>query len=197
MRRLQRAFTVVEILVVLALIAVVLALAAPSFQDLVVLQRLKSINSGLVTDLQFARSEAVSRGKLVYVIFKVPGVGVTMSCYTIYTDPVNTRGQCDCSLSAGARCQPGTTELKTEQIPTSLSVALSLPGGQDLDIAFDSVTGAMVIPPNDFGIVPPAAYVIDTVVDSTRTLRTLVGVSGRPSVCLPTGAQVSGGYTAC
>ncbi|MBL0296209.1 MAG: hypothetical protein IPQ21_03190 [Betaproteobacteria bacterium] len=64
-----RPLTLVELMVVVAVVAIVLTLAAPSFRDFILLQRLKGINAQLVTDLQFARSEAVARGTLMRVQF--------------------------------------------------------------------------------------------------------------------------------
>lgn len=201
MRR-QRAFTLVELLIAVALMAVVLSLAAPSLRDFIVLQRLKSINSALITDMQYARSEAVSRGKNVWVYFKLPSNSQPMSCYTMYTDSgavnVAQRLKCDCTQPAGSRCATTATELKTVQIPTDLSVRLNIDiGVQATDFAFDPVTGSVFIPTLDIPVPVPTAFVVDTRIDAARTLRTRVALSGRPAVCLPAGSSVAGGYNAC
>jgi type IV fimbrial biogenesis protein FimT len=198
----QRAFTLVELLIVVALTAVVLSLAAPSLRDFILVQRLKSISSSLVTDMQYARSEAVSRGKNVWVYFKLPSNTQPMSCYTIYTDSnsavVSQRLRCNCTLAPGSRCQSTATELKTVQIPTDLAVRLGIDTGvQATDFAFDPVTGSVFIPTLDIPVPVPTAFVVDVALNSARTLRTRVALSGRPSVCLPTGSTVSGGYNAC
>ena len=51
----------IELMVVVALVAIVLSLAAPSFKTFLMKKRVEGAMSELSTDLQFARSEAVSR----------------------------------------------------------------------------------------------------------------------------------------
>lgn len=58
-------FTLIESLVTLAVLAVLLALAAPSMQRLAANQRLRSASQDLVTDLTLARSESLKRGQPV------------------------------------------------------------------------------------------------------------------------------------
>lgn len=193
-------FTIVEFMIMVALVAVVASLAGPSMYGMVLSQRLKGINANLVTDLQYARSEAVSRGKNVWVQFKqVAGSGMT--CYTIYTDQnlsLAGKDKCDCRNDFATRCLASATELKTVQIPDSLSVRLKIDTTiEPLSFAFDSVTGSIYVPPTDVALPPLTAYVIDTLIDAGRTLRTRVSLAGRPAVCLPAGAVVSGGYPAC
>ena len=64
----RRGFTLVELLIVVAVVAIILVVAAPSFRDMILMQRLRSITAQLVTDLQFARNEAVSRGTLLRLV---------------------------------------------------------------------------------------------------------------------------------
>lgn len=51
--------TLIELMITIAVVGVLLALAAPSFYEFMLVQRLKGVNAELVTDLQLARSEAV------------------------------------------------------------------------------------------------------------------------------------------
>jgi prepilin-type N-terminal cleavage/methylation domain-containing protein len=203
MRRLQAAFTVIEVLIAVTIIGVVLTLAAPAMREYIVMQRLKGVNSSLVTDLQYARSEAVSRGKNVWIYFKTAGGPLTMSCYTIYTDSTPGTGSpprrtCDCSAAAGSRCPSTSLELKTVQVPLDLGVSFAIDAGvSPSDMAFDSVTGGVFVPTLDVPGPAPTAFVVDTVLDSTRVLRTRVALSGRPQVCLPSGTFVNGGYGSC
>lgn len=200
MRRAQRAFTIVEFMITVALVAVVASLAGPSLYNLVLVQRLKGINANFVTDLQYARSEAVSRGKNVWIQFKQVAAS-HMTCYTIYSDQSNGTfgaGKCDCTLAAGARCAATATELKTVQIPDSLNVKLFVDTAVLApQFAFDSITGSIYAPPSDIALPPLTTYVVDTLIDSSRTLRTRVSLAGRPTVCLPSGSVVTGGYPAC
>ena len=60
-RRRATGFTLVEIMVVVAIVAVLGAVAAPSFTELIAAQRLKGASSDLFSALMRARSEAIKR----------------------------------------------------------------------------------------------------------------------------------------
>lgn len=62
-----RGFTLVELAVTLAVAAILLALATPSFAELLRRNRLAAANNELVTALQIARAEALRRGRPVSV----------------------------------------------------------------------------------------------------------------------------------
>jgi type IV fimbrial biogenesis protein FimT len=65
--RRARGFSLVEVLTVVALIAVFLALAAPSLQDMIQRTRVKSAMTTFLADLKYARSEAIKTGRSVSV----------------------------------------------------------------------------------------------------------------------------------
>lgn len=193
----QRALTMIELLIVMGLMAIVLGLAAPSFSEMIVMQRLKGYNAELVTDLQYARSEAAARGKRVFFIAKTPAQSAGLSCYTLYTDRANGSNRCDCAAAAGARCQATAVEIKTVQIPVTDSVRLGMPAGQTMEFSFDPATGGYFVPFSDVALALPDGYVIDLGIDASKVLRTIVSMAGRPTVCRPVGSTVSGGFPAC
>lgn len=55
-------FTMIELMVTLSVMAIILALAAPSFRDFIINNRLTAQINDLVADISLARSEAASRG---------------------------------------------------------------------------------------------------------------------------------------
>lgn len=61
----QRAFTMIELMVVVALIAIIAMLAAPSFNEAILSARLKGIANSFVASAQLARSEAIKRNATV------------------------------------------------------------------------------------------------------------------------------------
>lgn len=198
-----RGFTLVELMITLTVAAVLLTLAAPSLYDFLLVQRLKSINAQLVTDMQFARSEALSRlerraGSTTQVVdvqvdFRPAAQGSAMSCYSIYTDrSANPVNKCDCTQPAGQRCPASSTqEMRTVQIPTSQGVRLAVGNGLTGDLAFLSTTGAMRAEPSDIA----SEFSVEASIDAARSLRTTLGLSGRPSVCSPGGGVT--GFPAC
>ena len=60
-------FTLIELMVVIAIAAILAALAAPSFREFIDNQRLRNASFDLVSDLLLARSEALKRGTPVVV----------------------------------------------------------------------------------------------------------------------------------
>ncbi len=189
----SRGFTMIEMMVVIAIVGVVLVIAAPSFAGYIAQQRIRSVTAGLVTDVQFARSEAASRGRQVFMQFK----SGSLSCYTIYADQANGRDRCDCTQTPGSACPAGTQELRTVQFDARQSVYLTQPAGADTDFSFHPLTGGMYFDPADVARPQPNPFVVETVVNNARRLRITVGLGGRPTVCVPSGASVSGGYPAC
>lgn len=60
-------FTLIELLIVVALVAVLAAMAVPSFRVLLVKRTVQAAADALITDLRYARSEAVKRSARVSV----------------------------------------------------------------------------------------------------------------------------------
>jgi len=185
-------FTLVEALVVIAIGTVLLSLGVPRFYEYIVLTRLKSVNSQLVTDLQYARQEAMTRGVPVFI---TGGVNPSMSCYTIYSNSNASHGSdCLCQLAAGSRCTvSGLTELKTVQLPVGDKVLNIVPER----FAFDPVTGGILYGNSDYSPTRGVSQSIRTqrTDAATQRLVTQVSPSGRPSVCALSGNIK--GYPSC
>lgn len=74
----QRAgFTLIEMVVTIAIAGILAALAAPSFRDTIMNSRISSDASGLISDLALARSEAAKRGSAVSVCISSDGLTCT------------------------------------------------------------------------------------------------------------------------
>lgn len=185
MMRKPRGLTLVELMVVVALLGIIVTLAAPSFRNMILMQRLRGVTSELVTDLQFARGEAAARRDFVRLFFKADA---NTSCYTLYTAPDNTN-RCDCLAGAGAACSGGRVEIKTVQVPTGLGVTVKPPGVQAF--AFDWRTGGVYLIPTDDDAVPTPLFIIESFIDGVRKLNIRLNGAGRPLVCRPVGSTMS------
>lgn len=93
-RQVNNGFTIIEMMIVILIIGVLLTIGIPSFQGYMERNRLKSAAEGLVTDLHFARSEAILRGPsgAVNVVFLTDGS--TRWCYGMTTEAA-----CDCRIA--------------------------------------------------------------------------------------------------
>lgn len=189
--RAQRAFTLIEMLVVVVILGTVLALVAPSFREMILMKRLSGINSQLVTDLQFARSEAAARNAHMRVTFGNDG---TMTCYSIYTYTSNA-SFCDCTLTPACTAGEGTVEVRTVRIPRDSIVRVAPVAGMPVEFAFEPITGALWKIPTDFISPPLSSYVVEATVNSSIMLRDTISLSGRPTVCAPSGSKMQ--VTSC
>jgi type IV fimbrial biogenesis protein FimT len=187
-----RGFTLPELMTVIALVAILMVMAAPSLQEFIRLQRLKGTHAQLITDLQFARAEAVARNLAVNVYVRPAEDGGTTSCYIIFTDSGQTPSQrCDCRLSEGARCtNAAATEIRSVFVDTAGGVRLSLPEEQADHFAFDPITGGMVLPSDELGNTSGLPFQIHSSIDQARALSGVVGISGRPTTCRPEGSSM-------
>jgi len=171
-----RGFTLIELVAVVAVLALIAALAAPSFTRMMAKKRVEGIASELVTDLQYARSEAVQRNLRVRVTFGA-------SCYVIHTH--GFFGSASCSQSAPSVVTGEYLELKTVQVPSGANAVLS-PNGGIAYIQFEPMRGSVAL-----------AGSID--VNSTAgewQLRAIVSAVGRVRTCSPN-ASVSGYSNDC
>lgn len=192
MMRREHGFTLIELMMAIAVVSVLLLLAAPSFQDFILTQRLKSVSAQLATDLQYARSEAASRGQAVSVRTLPAASGRPVSCYILFTDTARVPSDaCDCREAEGSRCTaPTTFEIRSVLVPSTLGVSLATPPGRASHFAFDPVNGSIQTAVTNIEAGNP--FIVTASIDSTRALHVVISRAGRPIVCVPTGSTMSG-----
>lgn len=172
-----RGLTIIELMIVVAVLGVLIALVAPSMRGMISAQRVRGVNAELVTDLQYARSEAARRNRDV-------SIAVQASCYVIYIDVGLPASACDCSLTPGADvCSGGRQEVKTVQLPAADGITLGISSMDGPIATFSRSSGALM--PTLAGGSPPDAFVVDVTGTPRGKLSTRVAQSGRPSVCTP------------
>lgn len=79
MRPPQNGFTMIELMVVVAIAALLIAVAVPSFVDQIGRRRLEGVANELVADLFYARTEAVSKNKQVQLASDAAGTSYTIN----------------------------------------------------------------------------------------------------------------------
>jgi type IV fimbrial biogenesis protein FimT len=198
----DQGLTLVELMVVVAVIVILLMVAAPSMRDFIETQRHKSVHAELATDLQYARSEAVSRSDWIFLQFGVRATGST--CYTIFTCTATgatgagsgNPSSCSCDCAA-LPCTGANQEQRTVVADIDRGISL-LPERESVRLRFDPRTGGM----KAFGVSPAGApFSLDQVAVETRAdrrdvrIRALVVGTGRTSSCSPGGAV--SGYPPC
>lgn len=120
-RRQPRGLTLIELMIGLAICAVLMSLAVPSFAAYLQRQRLKAAAQGLELDLREARFEAAQRGSSLFLKYS-PGADW---CYAI-----TTHNACDCRVQQPCR-------LKTVRASDRRGVQLA----EFQDAGFDPASG--------------------------------------------------------
>ncbi|MSR17281.1 MAG: prepilin-type N-terminal cleavage/methylation domain-containing protein [Methylococcaceae bacterium] len=79
----KNGFTLVELLVIVAIISITMAIGLPSFQSTISSTRLTSVANAMVSALQLTRFEAIKQRKSVVVI-KKNNMGKRLGCFYRY-----------------------------------------------------------------------------------------------------------------
>ena len=166
----QRGLTLVELCATCAVAAVLVSTTIPSYKSLITRKALEGRSTELAADLQFARTEAVSRNTGVRVSFRSDAGG---SCYTVHTGAANA---CSCGSEA-ASCSAGAVAIKSVQLPAAGPVRLQANVGSML---FDPLRGT-VTPTGTIRLIDRQG----------RAIHQVVNVMGRVRTCSP-GGQVPG-----
>jgi type IV fimbrial biogenesis protein FimT len=91
-------FTMLELVIVIAIVGILIALAIPSFKYVTTANRIAAEVNGLLGDMQFARAEAIKEGQTVVVCVSNNGTSCSSSPWNngwiVCSDPAND-GACD------------------------------------------------------------------------------------------------------
>lgn len=184
----SRGFTLVELLVVVALGALLVSLAIPSFGGLIARKRLDGVIAELGTDLQYARSEAVQRqsnSTTTVPIFGAVATNVAGTCYVVYTYTEGLGGVVPkCTCGSPTTCEAGAIELKTVSMPSG-GGGVTVTGS--VTVAFDPIRGLAT---------SAQSFVGTSNANSALTLSAAVAAVGRVRTCVPSGSSMKG-YSSC
>lgn len=136
----EAAFTLVEMAVTLAMVAVVAALAGPAFGGFLGRQALKGAAGEAFSDLQYARSTAVQRNQTVKVTFDAGGYSITTG-----SPPTTLK-----SITLNSGNQLSGTPLSVEFDPVRTTATIT-PAGKSVLLANASVPGTVRLTVNPAG----------------------------------------------
>jgi type IV fimbrial biogenesis protein FimT len=185
-----RGFSLVELLVVVAVVGTVLALALPAMKEVLDVRRLRAIHAQVATDMSWARSEAMTRRAHVRMKFlRTPGVMPYDSCYVIWiSDTIDMPRQCSC-LSPPS-CQGDSVMLRMQYFSASQGVMLwnrTVSNG----FGFEPLMGSLVTAQFDTPTNDQDTFVMDTqLTNSARRLRIMLNQTGRVTICSPSGTTL-------
>ena len=173
-KRGSRGFSLVEAMVVVAVIAVVATTAVPSLVAFIDGRRLDATATALAADVQFVRTEAVARNQPIRISFHDAPGG---TCWVVHTGPA---AQCSCNDTPPAVCGGGAVEIKTVVLGAADRVSVR---ANVASIAFDPLHGTST-PTGTLRLVDGAG----------RAVHHVVNVMGRVRSCTPAGVP---GWRAC
>ena len=118
----QTGFTVTELMVVVAIVAILMSIGVPSYRYITNSYRMSAEVNGLLGDLQYARAEAIKEGQTVTTCVSTNGTACTggtawASGWIVFSDP-----------NANATVDPGEIVLRvqsafTSQIPDTFNAS--------------------------------------------------------------------------
>jgi type IV fimbrial biogenesis protein FimT len=160
MQKLAKGFSLIEMMVAIAIIGIALSIAVPSFTDFIGNTRIRTVAESLRNGLQLARAEAVKRNAIV-----------------IFTLNDDTSWNVGCAVVT-ATC-PATIQAKSAKEGSSDAITLTLTGNNI--VRFTSL-GTM-----DPSVVGQLTQVdIDnSELSSSKDLRITIGAGGSVRMCDP------------
>lgn len=175
-RRTQRGLTLIEVCAAGAIAAILAGTAAPALDKVHTRRVLEGTAVEALTDLHYARSEAVSRNQRVRVSYLAAPDGAR--CMLVYT---GATADCQCASGGVAQCQPGAKLLRAQGFKADAKVSIE-----------SNVTTMTIDPVRGMFTLGGKVQVVQA--DGTE-IRHVVTPAGRIRSCSPAG-KVSG-YPTC
>ena len=175
--RSQRGTSIVESMIVLAVAAISLGTAVPSFQQTRLHRHLDGAAAQLETDIQLTRSRAVAERRNLRMSFMQDRDG---SCYVVHSGDADS---CTCAASGQAQCSHGEAPARSVRFDNSHPVKLQ------------SNVRSIVFSPNLGTSTPTGTLKLQT--SPTHTVHAVVNVMGRVRHCAPETATSVTGYVRC
>ena len=182
-----RGVTLVELMVTLAIVAVLLAVALPSMREFIARKRLEGIAQELVTDLRLLKSHQIQNRPNTGTAIGF-GANAQKSCYILFVRGDNVEN-CDCAAAEDQICGPadagGLRPAPIRQV--------NIPRDSGVRITANRATLDM----QGYNAMPRLNRTLNIAVTSTNVgeIRITTNATGVPAVCAVSG--VFGGIQAC
>lgn len=172
----QAGVTLVELVVAIAVLAIIVAMAVPSFTDFRERQAIKGAAEAMVSTVGLARAEAIKRDRRVSLTFTEWGTGVCAGA------ALGSDG-CDCSKGECSLASSAESERDLKRIQLA-SDAGTLPV-----FVIDSKTGTLTDPADagSLQLKSEGGYVVQVAVN----------IVGRTTICVPAGGKTLPGVKPC
>lgn len=164
-------FTLIELMITIAILGIILAIAIPNFSDFLEKQRLNGAENEYLGVLNFAKSEALKRNAPIYII-------------ATRTSASNWR----ITAAISSTCAVGDAcDLKTFSSTIANSILT--------DTTMTGISGSSIDPVR----LLPSFTTTQSVLFSTAnySIRADWTATGLTSLCIPTGAKNFGGHPTC
>ena len=177
----QSGVTLVELMVTIAVLAILVTLAAPSFTDFAERSALRGAADNVVGVIAAAKEEAIKRDRLVRVDFKAVTTGFCVGAVVVAGA---SAAGCDCSAASCAVASYPESARDLHRVTMTGSPVF----GADAGFVIDPKTGTLV------DLSDGGEIVLGTSRGYAATVR--VNAMGRASICTP-GAKGLAGVKAC
>lgn len=162
----QSGFTLVELAMALAITSLTVGLVVPTMDQLRSRVHLRGVAAQLETDLQLARTTAVSLNRVVQMSFATTATG---SCYVLHS---GRPGDCSCDSNGVAHCTTDGEAIRTVHLSAPSGVSVS---SNSRNIGFEPLRG----------MVTPTATIM-TQSRSGEQINVVINVMGRVRTCSAT-----------
>jgi type IV fimbrial biogenesis protein FimT len=182
-----RGFTIVELMVTVAVLVVLVAIAVPSFNDFFDRHRVRGAAEEVVSVIANARAEAVKNDLDVNIALQGAGdawcLGANAAAVASGGNPAGVPAACDCSVVAECRISGLRFAVESTDFP---------------DVAISAVPAEMIFDSNMGVLSPLQQHVIGLVSPTGKyDLQVRVNPLGQAHACVPAGSPGISGIRAC
>ncbi len=216
--RQNRGFTIIELLLTVAILSIVLAVAVPSMSAYMEKRRIINAAEAVYSEMQYTRSEAIARSQTVYTSFNSNatdtwsiGVSTTTGCdptETVLTEAdacVLVIDDGDGNIHGTDPDGDGTAVVDNDDLVMRVTSSTDFPGvimGDTSDpmdqVTFGAATQAAFDPTR--GVVAAGGTValrLNKRGGGSYEMRVILSPIGRVRICSPAGDTRVAGYTTC